>query len=193
MVPSPSTQPVTPVATGTSALLWVQSPFMHPIPVSLTSQPGKSESHLVVSDSLRPHGLYSPWNSPGQNTAVGSLSLLQGIFSIQGLNPGLLHCKQILYQLNHQGSPRILEWVAYPFSSGSSWPRNWTTISCTAGEFFTYWAMREALISMSSLLSCQSLLLKTPMLCIIHMKRMVSVSSQSVWFISLLIIHSFIP
>ena len=39
------------------------------------------ESHSVVSDSLQPHGLYNPWNSPGQNTAVGSLSLLQGIFS----------------------------------------------------------------------------------------------------------------
>ena len=54
---------------------------------------------------LRPHGLYSPWNSPGQNTGVGSLSLLQGIFSTQGLNPGLLHCRQILYQLSHKGSP----------------------------------------------------------------------------------------
>ena len=48
-----------------------------------------SESHLVMSDSLRPHGLYSPWNSPGQNTGVGRLSLLQGIFPTQGSNPGL--------------------------------------------------------------------------------------------------------
>ena len=39
----------------------------------------KSESCLVVSNSLRPHGLYSPWNSPGKNTKVGSLSVLQGI------------------------------------------------------------------------------------------------------------------
>ena len=62
-------------------------------------------SHSVMSDSLRPHGLYSPWNSPGQNTGVGSLSLLQGIFPTQGLNAGLLHCRQILYQLNHKGSP----------------------------------------------------------------------------------------
>ena len=82
------------------------------------------ESHLVVSNSLQPHGLYSPWNSPDQNTRVGSLSLLQGIFPTQGLNPGLLHCGRILYQLSHQGSPRILEWVAYAFSSGSSWPKN---------------------------------------------------------------------
>ena len=83
-------------------------------------------SRLVVSDSLRPHGLYSAWNSPDQNTGVGSLSLLQAIFSTQGSNPGLLHCRQILYQLSHKGSPRILEWVAYPFSSGSSWSRNQT-------------------------------------------------------------------
>ena len=59
----------------------------------------------VVSDSLRPHGLYSPWNSPGQNTGVGSLSLLQGIFPTQGSNPGLLRCRWILYQLSHKGSP----------------------------------------------------------------------------------------
>ena len=50
-------------------------------------------------------------NSPGQNTGVGSLSLLQGIFPTQGWNPGLLHCRQVLYQLSHQGSPGILEWV----------------------------------------------------------------------------------
>ena len=43
----------------------------------------ESESRSVVSDSLRPHGLCSPWNSPGQNTGVGSLSLLQGIFPTQ--------------------------------------------------------------------------------------------------------------
>ena len=47
----------------------------------------QSESRLVVSDSLQPHELYSPWNSPGQNTGVGSLSLLQGIFPTQGSNP----------------------------------------------------------------------------------------------------------
>ena len=91
-----------------------------------------------------PMGLYSPWNSPGQNTRVGSLSLLQGISPTQGLNPGLPHCRQILYQLSHQGSPRILEWVAYPFSSRSSWPRNWTGVSCITGGFFTNWAIREA-------------------------------------------------
>ena len=96
--------------------------------------------------SLWLHGLYSPWNSPfhGQNTGVGSLSLLQRIFPTQGSNPGLPHCRQILYQLNYKGSPIILEWVAYPFSRGSSQPRNRTGVSCIAGRFFTNWAISEA-------------------------------------------------
>ena len=94
-----------------------------------------------MSNSLWPHGLYSPLNSLGQNTAVGSLSLLQQIFPLQGSNSGLPHCSQILYQLSNKGSPRILEWVAYPFSSRSSWPRNWTEISCSAGGFFTSGAL----------------------------------------------------
>ena len=88
--------------------------------------------------------LYSPWNSPGQNIGVGSLSLLQGIFPTQGPNAGLWHCRQILYQLSHTGNSRILEWVAYPFSSGSSWARSRTRVSCIAGKFFTNWATREA-------------------------------------------------
>ena len=110
-----------------------------------------SESRSVMSDSWQPHGLYSPWNSPDQNTGmgslspspgdlphpgikprsptlqvdsfpaeppgkpkntgVGSLSLLQGIFPTQGSNPGLPRCRQILYQLTHEGSPGILEWI----------------------------------------------------------------------------------
>ena len=76
-------------------------------------------------------------DSPGKNTAVGCHVLLQGIFLTQGLNPGLPHCRQILYHLSHEGSPRILEWVVYLFSRGSSWPRNWTRVSCIAGGFFT--------------------------------------------------------
>ena len=71
----------------------------------LFKKESESESHSVLSDSLQPHGLHSPWNSLGQNTRVGSLSLLQGIFPGLGLNPGLLHCRRILYQLNHKGSP----------------------------------------------------------------------------------------
>ena len=64
----------------------------------------------VASYSLRPHrlqpvGLLCPWDSPGKNTGVGHPSLLQGIFLTQGWNPGLLHCRRILYCLSHQGSP----------------------------------------------------------------------------------------
>ena len=59
----------------------------------------------MLCPALQPHGLYSPWNSPGQNTGVGSHSLLQGIFTTQGSNPGLSHCRQILYQLSHKGGP----------------------------------------------------------------------------------------
>ena len=89
--------------------------------------------------------LYSPWNSPGWNSGVDSLSFLRGIFPTQGLNLGLLRCRCILYQLSHRGSPRILEWVAYPFCSRSSRPRDQTRVSCIAGGFFTSGAIREAL------------------------------------------------
>ena len=109
-----------------------------------------------MSDSLRPHGLYSPWNSLGQKNGVGSLSLLQWIFPTQQSNWGPLHCRQILYQLSYQGSPkvkvkviqsyptlcdpmdytvhgilqaRILEWVTFPFSRGSSQPRDQSQVS----------------------------------------------------------------
>ena len=64
----------------------------------------ESESLSVVSDSLWSHGLYSLWNSPGQNTGMGNLSLLQGIFSTQGSNPGLPYWRQILYQLSHKNT-----------------------------------------------------------------------------------------
>ena len=71
-----------------------------------------SESCGVMSNSLRPHGLYSPWNSP---TGVGSLSLLQEIFPTQGSNSGLPHCRWILYQLNHKGNQE--QWSGYPIPS----------------------------------------------------------------------------
>ena len=61
-----------------------------------------------LSNSLWPHGLYNPWNSPGQNTGVGGLSLLQGIFPTQGSNPGVPHCRLILYHLSHKGSPTTI-------------------------------------------------------------------------------------
>ena len=85
---------------------------------------------------------YSPWNFPGQNTGVGSLSLLQGIFPTQGSNPDLPHCRWILHQLSHKGSPRIPKWVAYPFSRGSSQLRDRTAVSWIAGRFFTNWAIQ---------------------------------------------------
>ena len=70
-----------------------------------------TRSCLTLSNPME----YSPWNSLGQNTGVSNLSLLQGTFPTQGLNPGFPHCRQIFYQLSHKGSPRILEWVTYPF------------------------------------------------------------------------------
>ena len=106
----------------------------------------ESESCPVMSDSLWHNRLYSPWNFPGQNTGIVSLSLLQGILPTQRLNPGLPHCRWILYQLRHQGSSRILEWIAYPFSRVSSQPRDWTQVSYISGRFFTSWATREVRI-----------------------------------------------
>ena len=96
-LPNPGIKPTSPEVPA----LWVDS-----LPQSHHS---KCKVKVTQSDSLWPHGLYSPWNSPGQNTGVGNCSLLQGIFPTQGLNPGLPHCRWILYQLSHQGSPRILE------------------------------------------------------------------------------------
>ena len=96
-------------------------------------------TYSVISDSfeiLWTHArLLCPWNFPDQNTEVRGHFLLQGIFPNQRLNSGLPLCKRILYQLSHKGSPRILEWVAYPCSSGSSQPRNRTRVSCIAGRY----------------------------------------------------------
>ena len=99
-----------------------------------------------MSDSLRPHGLQPtrllrPWDFPGKSTRVGCHFLLQGIFPTQGSNPGLPHCRPMLYHLSHQGSPRILKWVAYPFSVGCSRPRNQTGVSSIADrKAQEYWS-----------------------------------------------------
>ena len=77
----------------------------------------------VVSNSLGPHGLYNPWNSPGQNTGAGSLFLLQGIFPTQESNQGLLHCMQILYQLSYEGSP------ASTMLSVNLWLTGWSPLN----------------------------------------------------------------
>src|SRR5574337_379671 len=71
---------------------YVKAVYCHP--AYLTYMQSETESHSVMSESLQPHGLCSPWNSPGQNTGMGSLSLLQQIFPTQELNWGLLHCSR---------------------------------------------------------------------------------------------------
>ena len=134
-----------------------------------------SVSHSVPN-SLWPHGLQPirllcPWDFPGKDTGVGCHFLLQGLFPTQGSNPGLLHCRQILYRLSYKGSPwkwkwsRSVQWtVPYqaslsmgfsrqgywsglPFSSPGDLPSPGIEpqVSCTAGRFFTDCATREAL------------------------------------------------
>ena len=73
----------------------------------------ESESRSVVSGSLQPHGQYSSWNSPGQNTGVGSLSLFQWILLTQESNQGLLHCRWILFQLSYQESLHVCASVQF--------------------------------------------------------------------------------
>ena len=104
---------------------------------------------IESTPSLREDSLPAEPQGKPKNTGVGSRSLLQGFFPAQGSNPGLLHCRWILYQLSHKRSPGILEWVAYPFCNGSSRPRNQTGVSCIAGGFFTNWAIREAPVTTS--------------------------------------------
>ena len=89
-----------------------QSPTLQAdaLPSEPPGNPLESESHSVLLVSLWPSGLHSPWNSPGQNADVDSHSLLQGIFPTQGSNPGLQHCRLILYQLSHQGHHRREGW-----------------------------------------------------------------------------------
>ena len=97
---------------------------------------GKGRVHELHPRNLVGCMDFKPWWPPrqqrGQNTGVGSHSLLKGIFPTQGSNPGLPNCRGIFYQLSHQGSPRTLEWVAYPFSTGSSQPRSRTGVSFMA-------------------------------------------------------------
>ena len=82
-----------------------------------------------------------PWNSPGQNTGVGSLSLLQEIFPTQGSNAGLPNCRRILYQLSHQGSPIQAE------NRYSYW--------------LTVWSINSNIYSQSQLLENKGFILKT--------------------------------
>ena len=105
-----------------------------------------SEWKLLSSVQLfAPYGLYSPWILQSRILEWVAFPFTRVSYQTQQSNPGLPHCRWILYQLSHKGSPRILEWVAYPFSSRSSGPRSWTGVSCIAGRFFTNWAVREAM------------------------------------------------
>ena len=101
---------------------------------SWTIKKTEIESRSVMSNSLWLLQLYSPWNSPGQNTGVGSLSFLQGIFTIQGWNPGLLHWRMILYQLSHQGYPKKAECL-------KNW---WFQIGCWRILFKLPWTARRS-------------------------------------------------
>ena len=73
---------------------------------------------LLGPQGLYPARLLCPWDSPVQNTGAGSHALLQGIFSTQGLNPDVLHCRQILYCLSHQGSPGD-KWITVKWLRGA--------------------------------------------------------------------------
>ena len=146
-----------------------------------------------MSNSLRPHGLYSPWNSPGRNTGVGSLSLLQRIFPTQGSNPGLSHCRQILYQLSHKGSPviafkfmrkkskywntshveminivklRCVHWVSQSVELLSCvwlFAMLWTTIRQASLSITNSWSLLK-LMSIESVIPCNHLVLCHPLL-----------------------------
>ena len=117
---------------------------IHIIMSTLSCLVNQSCTTLFDSMDCSPPGSSVHGDSPGKTTGVVFHVLLQGIFSTQGLNPGVPQCRWILHHLSHQGSPRTLEWVAYPFSRGASWPRNQTSVSCITGGFFTNWATWEA-------------------------------------------------
>ena len=119
------------------------TPLLHPSSIFLSIRVFSNESALRIrwpkywsfSYNIRPSNTYS-----------------RLIF--QRSKPVVQHCRQVLYQLNHKGSPKILEWVAYPFSRGSSRPRNWTKVPWIAGGFFTNWSKRlNTLIKILVLLS----------------------------------------
>ena len=132
--------------------------------------------------------VWIPWTEePGRLQSVGILQArtlewvampssrifpTQEIFPSQGLNPGLLHCRQILYSLSHQGSPRTLEWAAYPFCRGTSQPRNRTRVSCIASRFFTSWATQESHFSQCHILNNSAL----PPLFFNHLECLVSLN-----------------
>ena len=104
-------------------------------------------SHVQLCNPVdcSPPGSSVHGDSPGKNSELGCHALLQGIFTTQGFDPGLQHCRWILCRLSHQGSPRIMEWVTDSLSRGTSPPRNRTGVSCIASGFFISSATRETL------------------------------------------------
>ena len=107
--------------------------------IEMKGNVAKPVRHFVTPRTIQSMGFSRPEYWSGQPFPS------PGDLPTQGLNPCLPHCKQILYQLSHKRSPRILGWVVCIFSGGSSRPRNQTKVSCIAGRFFTNWAVREAL------------------------------------------------
>ena len=122
-----------------------------------------TQSRLTLCDHSPP-GSFVHENSLGKNIGVGCHALLLWIFPNQGLNPGLLHRRQMLLPLSHQGSPWILEYVAYPFSRGSSRPRSQTRVSWIAGRFFTSWATRKP-ICMYTYIHTIQILIRIKIMC----------------------------
>ena len=128
--------------------------------MKVKAKESESEGHSVVSDSLRPHGQYSPWNSPGQNTGVGNLSLLQGIFPTQGSNPGLTHSLQgDSLPAEPQGKPKNTGVGSLSLLQGIFLTQDQTRVSSIAEGFLTNWAMRGATESVikKKIPTCRSL------------------------------------
>ena len=123
----------------------------------------ESESRSVVSDSVWPHGLYGPWNSPGQNTGAGSLSFLQGIFPTQGSNSGLLHCRWILCQLSHQGNPQGSISSVQSLSCVRLFATLWITAHQTSLSITNSWSSLK-LMSIKSVMPSSHLILCHPLL-----------------------------
>ena len=120
-----------------------------------------NESHSVVLDSLWLHGLYSPWNSPSQNTGVSSLSPLQGIIPTQGSNPDLPHCRCIVYQLGHEFSS--VQLLSHVWLFATPWiAAHQASLSITNSRSLLKFMSIESVMPFSHLILCHSLLLLPP-------------------------------
>ena len=108
----------------------------------------ETENCSVVSDILRPHGLYNPWNSLDQNAEVGTHSLLQGIFPTQGSNPSVPHYRRVLYQLSHQ-------WRPISRAESKSLPNTLEILSDTKHLFRYLWLINYHRVYSFSLISLQ--------------------------------------